>query len=76
MDTWATSSLTPQIVGRLLSDPDLYARVFPMTLRPQAHEIIRTWAFYTIVKSYHHFGKLPWRELAISGWGLSPEGTG
>ena len=76
MDTWATSSLTPQIVGRWLSDSELYHQVFPMSLRPQAHEIIRTWAFYTIVKSFHHFGALPWKEVAISGWGLAPEGTG
>jgi valyl-tRNA synthetase len=76
MDTWATSSLTPQIVGHWLADDELYGRVFPMSLRPQAHEIIRTWAFYTIVKSYHHFGTLPWKEIAISGWGLAPEGTG
>jgi valyl-tRNA synthetase len=75
MDTWATSSLTPQIVGRWLSDPALYRRVFPMTLRPQAHEIIRTWAFYTIVRSHYHAGQLPWTDVAISGWGLAPEGT-
>jgi valyl-tRNA synthetase len=47
-----------------------------MSLRPQAHEIIRTWAFYTIVKSHYHFGTLPWKEVAISGWGLAPQGTG
>jgi valyl-tRNA synthetase len=76
MDTWATSSLTPQIVGRWLRDHSLYERVFPMSLRPQAHEIIRTWAFYTIVKSHYHFGTLPWKEVAISGWGLAPQGTG
>ncbi len=76
MDTWATSSLTPQIVGQWVRDESLYQRVFPMSLRPQAHEIIRTWAFYTIVKSYHHFGALPWKEIAISGWGLAPEGAG
>ena len=76
MDTWATSSLTPQIVGRYLADPALFERVFPMSLRPQAHEIIRTWAFYTIVKSLYHFGRLPWSEVAISGWALAPEGTG
>jgi valyl-tRNA synthetase len=76
MDTWATSSLTPQIVGRWLADDGLYERVFPMSLRPQAHEIIRTWAFYTIAKSHYHFGTLPWKEAAISGWGLLPEGTG
>jgi valyl-tRNA synthetase len=76
MDTWATSSLTPQIVGQWLGDPELYRRVFPFSLRPQAHEIIRTWAFYTIAKSHHHFGALPWKEVAISGWGLAPEGAG
>jgi valyl-tRNA synthetase len=76
MDTWATSSLSPQIVGQWLGDPDLYGQVFPFSLRPQAHEIIRTWAFYTITKSQHHFGALPWKDVAISGWGLAPEGTG
>jgi valyl-tRNA synthetase len=76
MDTWATSSLSPQIVGQWLADDRLYRRVFPMSLRPQAHEIIRTWAFYTIVKSRFHFDVLPWKEAAISGWGLAPEGAG
>jgi valyl-tRNA synthetase len=76
MDTWATSSLTPQIVGQWLSDQGLYDRVSPFSLRPQAHEIIRTWAFYTIVKSHYHFRALPWKEVAISGWGLAPEGEG
>ncbi|MSP13220.1 MAG: valine--tRNA ligase [Chloroflexi bacterium] len=76
MDTWATSSLTPQIVGRWLADPELYGQVFPFSLRPQAHEIIRTWAFYTIVKSFHHFGAVPWKDIAISGWALAPEGMG
>lgn len=75
MDTWATSSLSPQIVGRWQSDPALFRRVFPMSLRPQAHEIIRTWAFYTIVRSHYHAGQLPWANVAISGWGLAPEGT-
>lgn len=76
MDTWFTSSLSPQIVGRLFSEPGLYDRVFPFTLRPQAHEIIRTWAFYSIVKSHYHFGALPWRNVAISGWGIAAEGAG
>ena len=76
MDTWATSSMSPQIVGQWLTAPALYQQVFPFTLRPQAHEIIRTWAFYTIVKSLYMFGALPWREVAISGWGLAPEGAG
>ncbi len=76
MDTWATSSLSPQIVGRELDDPELYAQVFPFSLRPQAHEIIRTWTFYTMVKSYFHAGKLPWSDVLISGWGLASEGMG
>ena len=75
MDTWATSSLTPQIVGRRLSDEPLFRRVFPMSLRPQAHEIIRTWAFYTIVRAHYHDGALPWTNVAVSGWGLSPDGA-
>ncbi len=73
MDTWATSSLSPQIVGQWLANPALYAKVYPFSLRPQAHEIIRTWAFYTIVKSHHHFGATPWTDAGISGWGLLPE---
>ncbi|HEX5724790.1 MAG TPA: valine--tRNA ligase [Longimicrobiaceae bacterium] len=73
-DTWFTSSLSPQIIGRFLTEPEFFARTFPMTMRPQAHEIIRTWAFYTIVKSLHHLGRLPWRDVAISGWGLAGEG--
>jgi valyl-tRNA synthetase len=76
MDTWATSSMTPQIAGGWLTDPALYEQVYPMSLRPQAHEIIRTWAFYTIVKSFHHFGTVPWQETAISGWGIAGEGMG
>ena len=76
MDTWATSSMTPQIVGEMFDDPALYARVFPFALRPQAHEIIRTWAFDTIVKSLYHFDTPPWSDVAISGWGLAPEGAG
>lgn len=74
MDTWATSSMSPQIVGRIFADRELYERVYPFDLRTQAHEIIRTWAFYTIVKSMHHFGKVPWRNVAISGWGLAAAG--
>lgn len=74
MDTWATSSMSPQIVGRLLAEPGLYTHVFPFSLRTQAHEIIRTWAFYTIVKSFHHFASLPWRTAAISGWGVAGPG--
>jgi valyl-tRNA synthetase len=76
MDTWATSSLTPQIAGRQWEEPDLYRSVFPMSLRPQAHEIIRTWAFYTIVQSLYDSSSVPWTTIMISGWGLAPEGAG
>jgi valyl-tRNA synthetase len=73
MDTWATSSLTPQIASGWPADEDLISRVFPMDLRPQAHEIIRTWLFYTVLRSHDEAGVLPWRHAAISGWILDPD---
>jgi valyl-tRNA synthetase len=73
MDTWATSSLTPQIAGGWGTDEDLLRRVTPMDLRPQAHEIIRTWLFYTMLRSHTEFGQLPWAHVAISGWILDPD---
>ncbi len=73
MDTWATSSLTPQIGGGWTRDDDLFARVYPMDLRPQAHEIIRTWLFYTVLRSQVLEGVLPWRHAAISGWIVDPD---
>ncbi|MBX6748326.1 MAG: valine--tRNA ligase [Micromonosporaceae bacterium] len=72
MDTWATSSLTPLIAGGWERDPDLFARVFPMDLRPQAHEIIRTWLFATVVRTRAEFGTLPWHTADISGWVVAP----
>ena len=73
MDTWATSSLTPQIAGGWERDEDLWQRVFPMDVRPQAHEIIRTWLFSTLVRSHLEFDRLPWTDAAISGWILDPD---
>jgi valyl-tRNA synthetase len=73
LDTWATSSLSPQIAGRWSIDDDLFGRVFPMDLRPQAHEIIRTWLFCTVLRSHTEFGVLPWRHAAISGWIVDPD---
>jgi valyl-tRNA synthetase len=73
MDTWATSSVTPQIVCGWERDPDLFARTFPMDLRPQAHDIIRTWLFSTVLRSHLEADGLPWRHAAISGWVLDPD---
>jgi valyl-tRNA synthetase len=73
MDTWATSSLTPQIVCRWEEDPDLFGRTFPMDLRPQAHDIIRTWLFDTVLRSHCEHNSLPWTNAALSGWVLDPD---
>ena len=73
MDTWATSSLTPEIAGQWEDDPDLFERIFPMDLRPQAHEIIRTWLFSTVVRSHSLHQSVPWTNVAISGWILDPD---
>jgi valyl-tRNA synthetase len=73
MDTWATSSLTPQVAGGWLDDPARFSRVFPMTVRPQAHDIIRTWLFTTVLRAELEHGSLPWANAAISGWVLDPD---
>ena len=73
MDTWATSSLTPQIATRWCDDDDLFARTFPMDLRPQGPEIIRTWLFDTVVRAHFEHGTLPWRDTALNGWVLDPD---
>ncbi len=73
MDTWATSSLTPQIACGWGFDGDLYGRTFPMDVRPQAHDIIRTWLFSTAVRSHLEEGTAPWRHCALSGWVLDPD---
>ncbi|WP_131245847.1 valine--tRNA ligase [Schaalia suimastitidis] len=73
MDTWATSSLSPQIACGFLHDDDLFARTYPMDVRPQGQDIIRTWLFSTVVRANLEFGALPWANAAISGWILDPD---
>ncbi len=71
MDTWATSSCSPFIIGRWMDDPAWFARHFPASLRPLGHDIIRTWAFYTIVKALYHTNDIPWQSIMVSGHALS-----
>lgn len=78
MDTWATSSISPQIsskgiTDKLCVDAKRHKKLFPADLRPQAHEIIRTWAFYTMVKAHLHEETIPWKNLMISGWCLASD---
>jgi valyl-tRNA synthetase len=80
MDTWATSSVSPQINSWAVSpemslDYDRHRRLFPADLRPQAHEIIRTWTFYTVAKALLHENCAPFKDLAISGWCLANDQT-
>lgn len=73
LDTWATSSLTPQIVGGWSRDEDLFGKVYPFDLRPQGHDIIRTWLFSSAVRADALQDSAPWKHAAISGWILDPD---
>ncbi|MCH2110301.1 MAG: valine--tRNA ligase [Polyangiaceae bacterium] len=72
-DTWFTSSLTPQIGSYWMLDNERHEKLFPADIRPQSHEIIRTWAFYTIAKALLHSDNIPWKNVVISGWILDPD---
>lgn len=74
MDTWATSSLTPELAANLFRDHPVYKKLLPMSLRPQAHDIITFWLFNTVVKSQFHHKQNPWKDVMISGWALDPHG--
>jgi valyl-tRNA synthetase len=73
LDTWATSSLTPNIVGGWKRDEELFAKVFPFDVRPQGHDIIRTWLFSSVVRADALENSAPWKHAAISGWILDPD---
>ena len=73
MDTWATSSVSPQIVSKWEEDAEIFTHTFPMDLRPQAHDIIRTWLFSSVLRAHFQNNSLPWTNAAISGWVLDPD---
>jgi valyl-tRNA synthetase len=73
LDTWATSSLSPHIASKWEEYDALFDQVFPMDMRPQGHDIIRTWLFSSMVRSHHEHQEIPWRHAALSGWILDPD---
>ncbi|SEQ06144.1 valyl-tRNA synthetase [Microlunatus flavus] len=73
MDTWAVSSLTPQIVCGWERDPELFAATFPMDLNTHAHEIIRTWLFSRVVRAHYENHSLPWTRSMVSGFVMDPD---
>lgn len=73
MDTWATSSLTPQIAGGWETDPELFEKVFPYSLRSQGQDIIRTWLFSTVLRAEQEHGTVPWKNAGISGFIVDPD---
>lgn len=73
-DTWMTSSNSPELSSKWLEKPELYKKIAPMSLRPQGHDIIRTWAFYTMLKSHLLFNRIPWKDLIISTFVLDSKG--
>ncbi len=80
MDTWATSAVSPQTNSHAINDNfavdiNRHRKLFPADLRPQAHEIIRTWTFYTIAKALIHENIIPWKNLMLSGWCLAADKT-
>lgn len=74
LDTWATSSVTPLINSKWEEEEDKTDKILPMSMRTQAHEIIRTWTFYTIVKSLYHTGQIPWKDIMICGFVMAKKG--
>jgi len=78
MDTWSTSSVSPQLSSHGIAsghmiDESRHNKLFPADLRPQAHEILRTWAYYTMLKSHLHENTLPWKNIMVSGWCLASD---
>ncbi len=74
LDTWMDSSISPLFISKWQQDDEQFEKLFPTSLRPQGQDIIRTWAFYTILRSHYLTGKKPWNEIMVDGFILSPDG--